>query len=91
MQFHVSQYDQTKFAVPHGHENNSRGFERVSLIDRTHGSVHMGVSVCRLQPGGQTASFLHAHEKSLYVFEGELELRCGGHGIEACGRRLRAD
>jgi mannose-6-phosphate isomerase-like protein (cupin superfamily) len=77
MQFLVYQFEDARFTVPHGHEKNSRGFERTSLIDRSHGSVHMGVGVCRLQSGGHTASFLHANEKGIYVFEGELDLRCG--------------
>ncbi len=77
MLYHVSQYNDARFAVPHGNEANSRGYERASLIDRTHGSVHMGVGICRLAPHGETASFLHANEKGIYVIEGEIDLRCG--------------
>ena len=88
MLYHVNQDENAKFAVPHGHESNSRGFERASLIDRTHGSVHMGVGICRLAPQGETASFLHANEKGIYVIEGEIDLRIGDAAVKlaAAGR-----
>lgn len=45
MQFYAGRLDESKFAVPHGYAGRSHGYQRVSLIDRGSGSVHMGVGV----------------------------------------------
>lgn len=78
MQFHVGKLDESAFAVPHGYAERSRGYERVSLIDRGIGSVHMGVGVCRLAAGGSVDTCVHANEKGIYIFEGEVEVKRGG-------------
>ncbi len=77
MQFHVGQLNESRFAVPHGYAQRSRGYERASLIDRGIGSVHMGVGVCRLAAGGSVDACVHANEKGIYVFEGAVELKRG--------------
>lgn len=77
MQYHVGKLNASKFAVPHGYAARSHGYERVSLIDRAIGSVHMGVGVCRLAAGGSVDACVHANEKGIYLFEGEIELRRG--------------
>lgn len=77
MQYHVGRLDESAFAVPCGYAQYSHGYERASLIDRGIGSVHMGVGVCRLAAGGSVDACLHANEKGIYVFEGEVELRRG--------------
>lgn len=78
MQFHVGKLDESMFTVPHGYDGRAHGYERASLIDRGIGSVHMGVGVCRLAAGGNVDTCLHANEKGMYVFEGEIEMQCGG-------------
>ena len=65
MQFHVGKLDESAFAVPHGYAARSRGYERVSLIDRGIGSVHMGVGVCRLAADGRVETCVHANEKEI--------------------------
>ena len=77
MQFHAGKLDESKFAVPHGYAGRAHGFDRVSLIDRGIGSVHMGVGVCRLAAGGGVDACVHANEKGIYVFEGEIEVKRG--------------
>lgn len=84
--FHLGKVEASKFAVPQGYEQNSRGYTRQSLIDRGVGSVHMGVGVCRLEPGGHVDHCLHANEKGIYLLAGELELKLG-----AAAFRLIAD
>jgi mannose-6-phosphate isomerase-like protein (cupin superfamily) len=78
MQFLVGKLDESRFAVPHGYAGRSRGYERASLIDRGIGSVHMGVGVARLAAGGAVDACVHANEKGIYVFDGELEIKRGG-------------
>ncbi len=78
MQFYVGKLNESAFSVPHGYAQHARGYERASLIDRGMGSVHMGVGVCRLAAGGSVDTCVHANEKGIYVFEGEVELKRGG-------------
>jgi len=77
MRYHVGKLDEAGFAVPHGYTEHSRGYERVSLIDHDTGSVHMGVGVGRLAPGGSVDTCVHANEKGIYLFEGELDIKRG--------------
>ena len=86
MHFFVGQFDASRFAVPERYAAQSQGYERVSLIDRTTGSVHAEACMSRLQGGGSIASCVHAYEKGIYVFEGELELLRAGEAL-----RLPAD
>jgi len=66
---------QERYAVPHGYEKHSQGYERFTLVDHSVGSVHMGVGICELQPNGSVDFCVHANEKGIYVLGGELELR----------------
>lgn len=81
MQYHVGKLDHSKFAIPHGCAEHSRGYERVSLIDRGIGSVHMGVGVARLAALGNIDTCVHAFEKGIYIFEGEIEVKRGGEAF----------
>lgn len=68
---------------------HSRGFSRASLVDRAAGSVHMGLGLCQLDPGGSLDSHLHSFEESFYVLEGEPTLLMEGRSYTllpgACG------
>ena len=82
--FHVGKFDPSGFTVPHGYEGDSRGYERVALIDHRVGSVHMGAGIGRLQPQGQVGARIHANEKGIYILEGELEIKRGGVVFRLC-------
>jgi mannose-6-phosphate isomerase-like protein (cupin superfamily) len=73
--FHTGKVEESRFVVPEAYAQNSRGYSRCPLVDRSVGSVHMGVDVCRLEARGEVASRIHAYEKGIYVLEGELEVR----------------
>lgn len=78
MHYHVGKLDGARFVVPEIYREHARGYERASLINRAIGSVHCEAGVSRLAPGGDIDSAVHAYEKGLYVFEGEIEvLRAG--------------
>ena len=53
---------------------NSKSFSRCSLVDRTSGSVHMGLGLCSLKAGGAIETHLHSFEESFYVLEGQPTL-----------------
>ena len=49
--FYVGKFDESRFAVPHGYAQHSRGYERATLIDHAVGWVHMGASHAFYQTG----------------------------------------
>ena len=70
------------------YEAQSDGFARAALIDRSTGSVHMGLGLCALDDG-QVDLHVHSFEESFYVLEGAPVLYLDGHGVTllpaACG------
>jgi quercetin dioxygenase-like cupin family protein len=67
----------------------SRGFRRASLVDRSVGSVHMGLGLCVLQAGGSIDLHVHSFEESFLVLEGQPTLVLDGRAYPlmpgACG------
>jgi quercetin dioxygenase-like cupin family protein len=56
---------------------HSQGYARAMLVDSSCGSVHTGLTLNRLEPGGQIAPHLHSFEESVYILEGRLEATLG--------------
>src|SRR3954463_8898694 len=52
----------------------SRAFRRASLVDKSVGSVHMGLGLCALQAGGQIDTHVHSFEERFFVLEGQPTL-----------------
>jgi len=86
MYYYLGKFDASKFAVPPGYEEHSQGYERLTLVDHSIGSVHTGVGICQLQPNGSVNSYVHAFEKGIYLLEGEMEVQRGREAF-----RLSAD
>ena len=74
---HVSKIDESKARTPKLYEGRSTGFRRATYVDHSMGSVHMGVGVCFLDPGGEIQPHLHSFEESFYVLEGNLTAQIG--------------
>ena len=74
---HVSRIDESQARTPKLYEGRSTGFRRATYVDSTMGSVHMGVGVCFLEPGGVIQPHLHSFEESFYVLEGNLTGQIG--------------
>ena len=68
----ISKIDWALAQIPVGYEDNSSGFTRVTYVDRSIGSVHMGTGVCYLMPQGSINTHLHSFEESFYILEGEI-------------------
>jgi quercetin dioxygenase-like cupin family protein len=68
---------------------NSKHFARCSLIDRSVGSVHMGLGLCSLKSGGHLDVHVHSFEESFYVLDGAPTLIIDGRAYQlapgACG------
>jgi quercetin dioxygenase-like cupin family protein len=74
----ASKIDPASAQVPHFYESHSSGFRRATYVDRGMGSVHMGVGICFLDPGGFIQPHLHSFEESFYILEGAATMETGG-------------
>lgn len=67
---YVSRIDAATAQTPKLYERHSTGFRRSTYVDHTMGSVHMGVGVCYLEPGGVIQPHMHSFEESFFMLEG---------------------
>lgn len=81
----VSRIDRAGAQTPEAYAAHSTGFTRAGYVDRSMGSVHMGVGLCTMAQGGSIASHLHSFEESFYVLEGSARLTASGktHAVSA--------
>jgi quercetin dioxygenase-like cupin family protein len=63
------------------YETHAQGTNRVELLDRAAGSVHVGYALYEMQPGGEVDRCVHAYEKTIFVLSGELQLERDGYLI----------
>jgi quercetin dioxygenase-like cupin family protein len=63
--------------TPPLYAKRSSGFTRTTTIDRTVGSVHMGVGVCELAPAGCIDPHVHTFEESFILLEGQVIVQVG--------------
>jgi quercetin dioxygenase-like cupin family protein len=57
---------------------HSEGYGHASLVDDAAGSVHTGLSIDELAPGGTLAPHVHSYEESFYLLDGEAVLSVNG-------------
>jgi quercetin dioxygenase-like cupin family protein len=58
-------------------EGHSRGYTSATLVDRSSGSVHTGLSLNQLEPGGTIDPHVHSFEEGFYVLSGEAVVTIG--------------
>jgi len=75
---HVSRIDESAATTPAPYEQRSTGFRRATYVDGAMGSVHMGVGVCFLAPGGRIETHVHSFEESIYILEGSVTVQISG-------------
>ena len=78
----VSRIDPASAQTPHLYKSRSAGFRRATYVDRGMGSVHMGVGICFLDPGGFIQPHVHSFEESFYILEGIATVETGGQAHE---------
>jgi quercetin dioxygenase-like cupin family protein len=93
---YVSKIDQTAAQTPRLFQPHSTGFRRATYVDRAMGSVHMGVGICFLEPGGVIQPHVHSFEESFYILEGSViadiddaafTVQPGNFGLIGTGKR----
>jgi quercetin dioxygenase-like cupin family protein len=81
--------------LPHPtYANRGTGYTEAALVNHTSGSVHTGLSVSELAPGGSLAPHVHSYEESFYLISGQpvvgvndqtYLLRPGDYGVMKVG------
>jgi len=75
-------------------QGHSEGYTSTWLVNHTTGSVHTGLSIDELAPGGSMAPHVHSYEEGFYVLSGEAivsindqtyRLRGGDYGVVKVG------
>src|SRR5215469_7639345 len=69
---HAGNYDKASLQLPSAYETHSQGYSRVTLVDHSVGSVHMGLGICKLDPGGTLDPHVHFYEEAFYILEGRV-------------------
>jgi quercetin dioxygenase-like cupin family protein len=80
----VIRADEYVFGVNDVYAGNSVGYTYASLIDGRHGSVHTGLTLNELAPGGEIRTHLHSFEEGFYVLDGTAMVTIGTRSIR-CG------
>ncbi len=58
-------------------DGHSDGYTAATLIDRSTGSVHTGLSLNQLEPGGTVHPHVHSFEEGFYLLSGEALVTIG--------------
>jgi quercetin dioxygenase-like cupin family protein len=74
---HFSRFDERALAAHPIFEGHSRGYTAAPLINRQTGSVHTGLSIDQLAPGGTVDPHVHSFEEGVYILAGEPILTIG--------------
>lgn len=70
--YYIGKAKHAAYQFPVAYEPHSSGYSHLVLVDHTAGSVHMGLEVCQLMPGGSLNLHVHAYEEAFYVLEGQV-------------------
>jgi quercetin dioxygenase-like cupin family protein len=62
------------------YKGHSDGYREAPLVDHSTGSIHTGLSIAELAPGGTIAPHVHSYEQSFYVLSGDAILLVGDQG-----------
>ena len=76
--------DEYAFAVTDVYAGDSVGYTQAWLVDGRHGSVHTGLTLNELAPGGDIRTHLHSFEEGFYVLDGTAMVTIGTRSIR-CG------
>jgi mannose-6-phosphate isomerase-like protein (cupin superfamily) len=60
------------------YERRSEKYREAPLVDHASGSVHTGLSIAELGPGGLLVPHLHAYEESFYILSGQAVVQMEG-------------
>jgi quercetin dioxygenase-like cupin family protein len=68
---YFGRFDERAMVTPAVFAGHSQGYVATSLINRSTGSVHTGLSIDQLAPGGTIDPHVHSFEEGVYILSGE--------------------
>lgn len=72
---HFGHFDAAELGPHPTFDGHADGYRRASLVDHATGSLHTGLSIDELAPGGTLSPHVHSYEESFYLLAGEANLR----------------
>ena len=75
---YYGRFDEGALVAPPVFAAHSEGYRSATLIDRSSGSVHTGLSINELAPGGRIDPHLHSFEEGFYILRGEAVVTIAG-------------
>ena len=75
---HFGRFEESALHAHPTFEGHSEGYRLVSLVDHAVGSVHTGLSMNELQPGGTIHPHVHSYEEGFYILSGEAVVTTNG-------------
>ena len=72
---HYAHFDPAALTDHPVYQGHGNGYRQASLVDQTAGSVHTGLTIAELAPGGVVAPHVHSYEESFYLLSGDAILR----------------
>jgi quercetin dioxygenase-like cupin family protein len=74
-------FDDSAFLPHEVYAGRGDSYRQAALIGPHTGSVHTGLSVAQLDPGGTLAPHVHSFEEGFYILEGEAVLAIGDTAV----------
>jgi quercetin dioxygenase-like cupin family protein len=75
---YFGRFDERTLAAHHAYEGHSTGYTVAELVNRSTGSVHTGLSMNELAPGGTIEPHVHSFEEGFYVLSGDAIVTVNG-------------
>ena len=75
---HFGRFEESALRAHPTFDGHSEGYRCASLVDHTSGSVHTGLSMNELAPGGAIHPHVHSFEEGFYILSGEAVVTING-------------
>ena len=75
---HIGRFEESALRTHPTFEGHSEGYSCVSLVDHAVGSVHTGLTMNELAPGGTIHPHVHSFEEGFYILAGEAVVTING-------------
>ena len=86
---HFGRFEESALRTHPTFEGHSEGYRCASLVDHADGSVHTGLSMNELAPGGTIHPHVHSFEEGFYILSGEAVVTINGSSYLLRPGRLR--
>jgi quercetin dioxygenase-like cupin family protein len=74
---YFGRFKESALERPPVYAEHSVHYTHASLVDHTTGSVHTGLSMNEIAPGGSVSPHVHSYEEGFYVLAGQAVLKVG--------------